>query len=195
MPSGVECIYLNATKDLQEGHELMSLQTGDLINRPVVKAAPMPNWAIRRVEELAMTQGMKSLKFFNRKREEILFSDPDHETGVNWNREDDQDDQNLNDPDLDTNQLLVETDDIARTGVQEEEKENIVIESKNSNSSSNNSYSESKNIYSENEDDNSENEEFVTEDNSDSDSEDESDPDKEPEVTFTKKWKRNKKGQ
>ena len=64
MPRGVECIYLNATKDLQEGHELMNLQTGDLINRPVVKAAPMPNWAIRRVEELAIAQGMKSLKFF-----------------------------------------------------------------------------------------------------------------------------------
>ena len=64
MPRGVECIYLNATKDLQEGHELMNLQTGGLNNRPVVKAAPMPNWAIRRVEELAIAQGMKSLKVF-----------------------------------------------------------------------------------------------------------------------------------
>jgi len=34
MPRGVECIYLNATKDLQEGHELMNLQTGDLITDP-----------------------------------------------------------------------------------------------------------------------------------------------------------------
>jgi len=81
MPIGVECVYLNASKDLQEGHELMNLQTGDLINRPVVKAAPMPNWTIRRVEELAIAQVMKSLKF-NRKREETLFSDPDYETGV-----------------------------------------------------------------------------------------------------------------
>jgi len=86
----------------------------------------MPNWAIRRVKELAMTQEMKTSKFFIRKREDILFSDPDHETRVNWNK-DDQDDLNLNDPDLDTNQLLVETNDIARTGVQEEEKEEIVI--------------------------------------------------------------------
>jgi len=66
--------------------------------------------------------------------------------------------------------------------VQEEEKQDIVIESENINSGSNNSNSESENIYSENEDDNSENEEFVTEDNSDSNSEDESDPDKELEV-------------
>ena len=90
MPRGVECIYLNSTTDLQEGHELMNLRTGELINRPVIKAAPMPNWAIRRVEELAIAQGMKSLKFFYRKREEIFFNDPDH-AGVNW--DEDLDDQ------------------------------------------------------------------------------------------------------
>ena len=48
MPREVECIYLNPKKYLQEGHELMNLRTGELTNRPVIKAAPMPNWAIRR---------------------------------------------------------------------------------------------------------------------------------------------------
>ena len=32
----------NRVKDLQEGHELMNLQTGESISRPFVKAAPMP---------------------------------------------------------------------------------------------------------------------------------------------------------
>jgi len=102
----VECIYLNSTKDLQEGHELMNLRTGELINRPVNKAAPMTNRTIRRVEGLAIAQGMKSLKFFNRKREEILFSDPDHAV-VNWDEDlDDQEDENLEDlNDPDPNQL------------------------------------------------------------------------------------------
>ena len=49
MPRGVECIYLNPTKDLQEGYELMNFWTGELINKPVIKAALMPNWTIRRV--------------------------------------------------------------------------------------------------------------------------------------------------
>jgi len=47
----------------------------------------MPNLTIRRVEELGIAQGMKSLKFFNRKREEISFNDPDHEPGVYWNED------------------------------------------------------------------------------------------------------------
>ena len=76
---------------------------------------------------------------------------------MNWNEEDDQEDLNLNDPD--PNQLLVETediewsggeeeaDDIERSSVEEEEKEDRVIESENSNSDSNNSNSESENIY------------------------------------------------
>jgi len=68
MPRGVECIYLNATKDLQEGHELMNLQTGELMKKLVIKAAPMSKWEIRRVEELAIAQGIRSLKFFNRER-------------------------------------------------------------------------------------------------------------------------------
>ena len=89
MPRGVECIYLNPTKVLQEGHELVNLQTGELINRPVIKVAPMPNWVIKRIEELATSQGMKTFKFFNRKKEEVLFSDPDYETGV----DDDDDDE------------------------------------------------------------------------------------------------------
>jgi len=83
--------------------------------------------------------------------------------------------------------------------VEEKEKEDIVIESVNSNadsnSDSNKSNSESENIYfnPENEDDNPENEEFVTEDNSDSDSEDESDPDKEPEVILRRSGRETRK--
>ena len=172
-------MYLfKSNENLQEGHELMNLQTGELISRPFVKAAPMPQWVIERVENLGRAQGMKSLKFFNRKREEILFNDPDH-AGVNWDEDlDDQEDENLEDlNDPDPNQLLVETDGIERSGVEEEEeKEDVVIESENNNSdnNNNNSNSESENIYfnSEIEDDDQENEEFAAEENSDSDDDD-----------------------
>ena len=126
MPRGVECIYLNPTKDMQEGHELMNLQTGELISRPFVKAAPMPQWAIERVENLGRSQGMKSLKFYNRKREEILPSDPDIDTGVNWEEDEydieeeningqDYDNQNDQD-DQDVNKLLV-GDEMHRSGM------------------------------------------------------------------------------
>ena len=102
MPRGVECIYLNPTKDMQEGHELMNLQTGELISRPFVKAAPMPQWAIERVENLGRAQGMKSLKFYNRKREEIFPSDPDIDTGVNWEENEyDTEEENINGQDYD----------------------------------------------------------------------------------------------
>ena len=143
MPKGNEYVYLNPTKDLQEGHELMNLQTGELINRPVIKAAPMPNWAIKRVEELATSQGMKTLKFFNRRREEVSFSDPDHETGVDdddekegdGNNNEEEDDDNsqeeveiLNDPD--PNLLLVEKDDSNRSesDLEDAEDEEFVAE-------------------------------------------------------------------
>lgn len=119
MPRGIECIYLNPTKDLQAGHELMNLQTGELLHRPHVKEAPMPEWVITRVEELGRAQGMKSLKFFNRKREDITSHDPDLETGVNWtdNNSNNNNYQNynaeedyLNDQDQDSNEVVVEED-------------------------------------------------------------------------------------
>ena len=175
MPRGVECIYLNPTKDLQEGHELMNLQTGELINRPVIKAAPMPNWAIKRVEELATSQGMKTLKFFNRKKEEVSFSDPDHETGVddddekeedgNNEEEEEKDDDNsqeeievLNDPD--PNLLLVEKEDSNRSESDLEDAEDEkFMEEENSDS-----------------EDDDKSEEFVAEKNSDSEDDDKSNP-------------------
>lgn len=176
MPRGVECIYLNPTKDLQEGHELMNLQTGELINRPVIKAAPMPNWAIKRVEELATSQGMKTLKFFNRKKEEVSFSDPDHETGVdddddekeedgNNEEEEEKDDDNsqeeievLNDPD--PNLLLVEKEDSNRSESDLEDAEDEkFMEEENSDS-----------------EDDDKSEEFVAEENSDSEDDDKSNP-------------------
>ena len=65
------------------------------------------------------------LEVLNRKREEILFNDPDHEPGVFWDEDlEDQEDENiedLNDPD--PNQLLVETDDIEGSGVEVKEEE------------------------------------------------------------------------
>jgi len=56
--------------------------------RPVIKAAPMSNWAINRV-----SQGMKTLKFFNIKKEVVLFSDSEQKAGMNDDDEEDDDSQ------------------------------------------------------------------------------------------------------
>lgn len=89
MPRTIDAIYLRPAPNLQGGHELMDLQSGLKITRPKVTQCAMTNTVIRRVEELAARQGHKTLKFFNRKKEEIIFPDADLTAGVNW-REDDE---------------------------------------------------------------------------------------------------------
>lgn len=72
LPRTLDCIYLQAVNSLQGGHELMDLATGRLIVRPKVMACLMTRVVIDRVDELARKEGFKSLKFFNRKWEEVL---------------------------------------------------------------------------------------------------------------------------
>ena len=71
-----------AEPNLQGGHVVMDLATGRTTSRPRVDKVKMTRLVIERVETLARRQGLKSLKFFNRKHEEISLLDADLVEGV-----------------------------------------------------------------------------------------------------------------
>ena len=60
----------------------MDLGSGELISRAKVDKVKMTKMVIDRVEQLAAAQGYKSLKFFNRKKKEMLLSNIDLLMGV-----------------------------------------------------------------------------------------------------------------
>ena len=60
----------------------MDLATGREIRRPQVKECVMTTLVIKRVEQLAAIQGIKTLRFLDRKKKEIIFDDSDL-AGVN----------------------------------------------------------------------------------------------------------------
>ena len=80
-PRTIDGIYLRPTKTIQGGHEIMDLSTGRVITRPKVTVIPISDIIKKKVEDMATEQGIKSLKFFNRKKEE-LFHDTDMIAGV-----------------------------------------------------------------------------------------------------------------
>ena len=84
MSRRIDGIYLRPTTTLQEGHILMDLQTGREFTRARVVKTPITDHVIKRVEQIATAQGFKSLKFFNRKNEAVIFPDADRITGVDW---------------------------------------------------------------------------------------------------------------
>ena len=122
----------------------------------------MPTQAIRSVEDIGIAQEMKSLQFFNRKKEKILFNNPDNEPGVYWDEDlDDEEDENV-----ERNSMIrIEMNywqKLAALSNQgwKKRKEDVAIESENNSDDNNNSISGNENIYfnSENEDDDREDE-------------------------------------
>ena len=62
----IDGIYLQPSKNLQGGHEIMSLHSREALSQPRVTLIPMPDLVKKRVKQLARKQGIKSLKFTNR---------------------------------------------------------------------------------------------------------------------------------
>ena len=79
----------------------MNLSTGKLVTCAKITTCKMTELVIKAVEKFASDQGFKSLKFFNRKKEEILFKDSDLFTGVGKEEQhdSDSDSENSDDPD------------------------------------------------------------------------------------------------
>ena len=81
-PQSIDAIYLMAEPNLHGGHVVMDLATGRTMSGPQVDKVKMTRLVIERVEILARRQGLKSLKFFNRKHEEMSLLDADLVEGV-----------------------------------------------------------------------------------------------------------------
>ena len=77
-PRTIDCIYLDYDHASTDGgHILMDLATGREIRRSQVKECVMTPLVIKRVEQLAANQGIKTLRFLDRKNKEIIFDDSD----------------------------------------------------------------------------------------------------------------------
>jgi hypothetical protein len=61
----LDAIYLHPAQNQQGGHELMDLNSSQLISRNIVHKIPVTNVVIKAVEKMACQQGFKSLKFKN----------------------------------------------------------------------------------------------------------------------------------
>ena len=60
---GVDCIYLRPFNNSQGGHEVYSLQTKEVLIRRRVTEMPPTQAIIDRVHEIAISEGMKQLRF------------------------------------------------------------------------------------------------------------------------------------
>lgn len=87
LPRSIYAIHLRAAESLQGSHEMMDLATGRIFTRPKVTACAMKRMVIEGVELLAEKQGYKTLKFFNRKRKEMMLRDADLLAAVSSNEQ------------------------------------------------------------------------------------------------------------
>jgi hypothetical protein len=85
-------IYLRPAHNQQGGHELMDLNSGQLISRIIVHEIPVTNFVIMVVENMAYQQGFKSLKFKNRTG--VIYHDADCIAGVDYDDPDDIENEN-----------------------------------------------------------------------------------------------------
>ena len=85
LPRTLDCIYLRANDALQGSHQVMNLATGRVIARQSAVPTAMPRMVIDCVELLTTRQGYKTLKFFNRKKNELMLSNADLLKGVDGN--------------------------------------------------------------------------------------------------------------
>jgi hypothetical protein len=78
----LDAIYLRPAQNQQGGHELMDLNSGQLISRNIVHDV-----VIKAVENVAYQQGFKSLKF--KSRNGVIYHDADWIAGVDYDDPDD----------------------------------------------------------------------------------------------------------
>jgi len=81
-PRIVDAIYLRATTGYQGGHELFTLHTQQVITRSRAVEIPATDHIIRRVQLMATSQGIHSLKFTDKKNQPFQDADADWIAGV-----------------------------------------------------------------------------------------------------------------
>jgi hypothetical protein len=88
----LDASYLRPAQNQQGGHELMDLNSGQLISRNIVHEIPVTDAVIKAVENMAYQQGFKSLKFKNRNGG--IYHDADWIAGVDYDDPDDIENEN-----------------------------------------------------------------------------------------------------
>jgi hypothetical protein len=82
-PRTLDAIYLRPATNLQGGHEVMNLATGQVLTRPRVREIPMTPVVIKAAKKLAAQRGIKSLKLESRNGD--IFHPADWIAGVDYN--------------------------------------------------------------------------------------------------------------
>jgi len=95
-PRTIDCIYLRPFPNLQGGHELMDLRSGRVITRRRITEIPVTDLVIQAVENMAIEQGIHTLKITGRHTTPIYPAD--WIAGVEYNQ-DNQNNQNNRDED------------------------------------------------------------------------------------------------
>jgi hypothetical protein len=86
----LDAIYLRPAQNQQGGHELMDLNSGQVITRNIVHEIPVTDVVFKAVKTMAYDQGFKSMKFKNRNG--VVFFDTDWIAGVDSEEDDIEDD-------------------------------------------------------------------------------------------------------
>ena len=85
-PRTISAIYLRPATNMQEGHEVLDLQTRRVVTRLRVTEIPITKQGIALVESWAAEEGFTSLKFYDRNRRELdeveIVHDGDQIAGV-----------------------------------------------------------------------------------------------------------------
>jgi hypothetical protein len=89
-------IYLRPAQNQQGGHELMDLNSGQVVTQNIVQEIPVTDVVIKAIETMAYNQGFKSMKFKNGNG--VVFIDTDWIAGVNYEEDDNEDDGDENAP-------------------------------------------------------------------------------------------------
>jgi hypothetical protein len=93
----LDAIYLCPAQNQQGGHELMDLNSGQLISRNIVHEIPVTYVVIKAVKNMAYQQGFTSLKFKNRNG--VIYHDADWIEGVDYDDPHDYDPDDIKNED------------------------------------------------------------------------------------------------
>jgi len=94
-PRTIDAIYLRPMNNVQGGHEVLNLATGNVVTRNRVWERPITDLVIQAVEDMATKQNIKSMKLTGRNKSNILPTD--WIVGVEYDPQDeteDEDDEN-----------------------------------------------------------------------------------------------------
>ncbi len=138
-PRSLDCIYLRPTDNIQGGHEVLHLQTNQVVKRRTLTPAVVTPTIVKMVHRLAELDGMpKGLKIHNRTNQvlfdsawiagvdynEELFDDEDYDFDKESESDDEEDEEEDEYDEMDENELADITTEPHRFNVPHEQNQN-----------------------------------------------------------------------